>query len=171
MPALGLTLPAPAPAAVPTLTVTADAALRFGTFVVPSSGSRTVSANGTVINEAILPVASAPVGASQFTVAYDRGNQDHKPITVTFQVVLGSVSPATLPGVSGRLSGFDSNLPGAGVLVPGRIVTQTIANCITRVCARTFRIGARLDVTRSSGGASLTIGLPVIATLISVEKG
>ena len=170
--ALSLLLPAgPAATAVPALSVTPDAALRFGTFVVPSSGSRTVSASGAVINEAIFPVASAPVGPSQFTVSYDRGNQESKPITVTFQVILSSVSPVTQTGVSGRLSRFDSDLPGAAVLVPGRVVTYTIANCTTRICAKTFRIGARIDVTRSSGGASLTIALPVIATLVSVERG
>ncbi len=161
----------PAPAAVPTLTVTADAALRFGAFVVPSSGSRTVSASGAVINDAIFPVASAPVGPSQFTVAYDRGNQNPKAIRVTFQMVLSSVPAVTQTGVSGRLSAFDSDLPGAALLVPGRIVTYTIANCTTRICAKSFRVGARLDVTRRSGGANLTIALPVIATLVSVEGG
>ena len=87
--ALGLLIPsAPAPAAVAALTVTADAALRFGTFVVPASGSRTVSASGAVINDAVFPVASSPVGPSQFTIAYDRGSEDHKPITVTFRCCL-----------------------------------------------------------------------------------
>ena len=164
-----LLLASPAPAAVPALTVTADAALRFGAFVVPSSGSRTVSASGAVVNDGIFPLASTPVGPSQFTVAYDRGNQNGKPITVTFQMMLSSVPTVTQTGVSGRLSAFDSDLPGAALLVPGRVVTYTIANCTTRICAKSFRVGARLDVTRSSGGANLTIALPVIATLLSVE--
>jgi len=161
---------APTFAATPAVTLSADAPLRYGAFVVFSSGSRTVSATGAVTNVSITPIASAPVGPAQFTVAYDRGNQNGKPITVVLQVVLASAPQVSQGGVTGRLSAFDSDLPGALNLLPGQAVTYTIANCTTRVCSKTFRVGARLDVTRSTGGAALSIQLPVLATLISVDQ-
>ena len=152
------------------LTITADTPLRFGAFVVVANGSRTVSASGAVTNSGIFPVNSAPVGPGQFTVTYDRGNNNPHVLTVTFQLLLGGVAPVNQAGVTGSLSGFVSDLPGASVLVPGRAVNYTMPNCAARTCSVTFRIGARIDVTRASGGASLTIALPVTATLISAER-
>lgn len=160
----------PAAAAPEGLTVTADAQLRFGAFIVVSQGSRRVSANGTVTSDSIYPVGNAAVGPAQFTVTYDRGNNNHKPINVIFEVILAGVSPVNQSGLRGALSTFDSDLAGAGVLVPGRAYSVTIANCAARTCSKTFRIGARLDVTRSSGGGVLSIALPIIANLISSEK-
>ena len=168
--AAALVLPATAFAAPAAVTITADTVLRFGNFVVITTGSRTVSASGAVTNSGIFPVGSAPVGPAQFTVTFDRGNNSPQAMTATIQVVLGTVSPVSQAGVTGALSGFVSDLPGAAVLVPGQVVTYTIPSCAVRTCSRTFRIGARLDVTRASGGAALTIALPVTATLISAEK-
>ncbi len=160
----------PARGAPESLSVSADTPLRFGAFVVISSGSRTVSASGTVTNVAIFPIASAPVGPAQFTVTYDRGNNSQRPLNIVFDVMLGQVSPVSQSGVTGVLSAFGSDLAGAAALVPGQVYTYTMANCVTRICSRSFRIGARIDVTRASGGAALTIQLPVIANLISSDK-
>jgi hypothetical protein len=152
------------------LTITPDTVLRFGAFVVITSGSRTVSASGTVTNTSVFPVGSSPVGPAQFTVTYDRGNNNQKPLDVVFEVILAGVSPVNQAGVTGRLSGFDSDLTGAAVLVPGQAYRYTIPNCVTRTCSKSFRVGARLDVTRSSGGGDLTIPLPMVANIISVDK-
>ena len=168
--AAALALPATAHAAPAAVTITADTVLRFGNFVVISTGSRTISASGAVTNSGIFPVGSAPVGPAQFTVTFDRGNNSPQAMTATIQVVLGTVSSVSQAGVTGSLSGFVSDLPGAAVLVPGQVVTYTIPSCAARTCSRTFRIGARLDVTRASGGAALTIALPVTATLISSDR-
>lgn len=168
--AAALTMPAPALAAPESLAITADTSLRFGTFVVLSAGSRTISASGAVTNSGIFPVSSAPVGPAQFTVTYDRGNNSRFPLGITFQLLLSNVSPVTQSGVRGTLSGFVSDLPGVPVLVPGRAVTITLPSCATRTCSATFRVGARLDVTRASGGAALTIVLPMTATLIAAER-
>lgn len=165
-----LAQPSPALAAPASLTITADTALRFGAFVVVASGSRTVSASGAVTNSGIFPVNTAPVGPGQFTVTYDRGNNSPQVLSVTFQLMLGSVAPVSQAGVTGALSGFVSDLPGAPVLIPGRMVTYTMPNCPNRTCSVTFRVGARIDVTRASGGAALTIVLPMTATLISAER-
>ena len=84
--------------------------------------------------------------------------------------MLGSVSPVSQAGVTGSLAGFVSDFPGAAVLVPGQVFTYTMPSCPTRTCSKTFRIGARLDVTRTSGGAALTIALPMTATLIAADR-
>ena len=170
LPAAMLALPASAEAAPASLTVTPDTVLRFGNFVVITTGSRTISASGAVTNSGIFPVGSAPVGPAQFTVTYDRGNNNPQVLRVIFQLVLGSVSPVSQAGVTGTLSSFVSDLPGAAALVPGQVVTYTIPSCATRTCSMSFRIGARLDVSRASGGAALTIALPVTATLISADR-
>jgi hypothetical protein len=160
----------PAVAAPESLTVTADAQLRLGAFIVISQGSRRVSANGTVTNDSIYPVGNSPVGPAQFTVTYDRGNSSQRPLNIVFDVSLAGVSPVNQAGVRGTLSAFDSDLAGASALVPGRNYRVTLTNCITRTCSQTFRVGARLDVTRSSGGGVLTITLPIVANLISSDK-
>jgi Domain of unknown function (DUF4402) len=165
-----LVAPGPVAAAPAALTITQDAALRFGAFVVITSGSRTVSANGAVTNTSVFPVGAAPVGPAQFTVTYDRGNNNVKPIEVIFEVILPGVSPVSQAGVTGTLSAFTSDLAGAAVMVPGRAYQYTIANCVTRTCSKTFRVGARLDVNRASGGAVLTIPVPMVANLISAER-
>ena len=160
----------PAQATPASLTITADTALRFGAFVVVSAGSRAVSANGTVTNNGIFPINSAPTGPAQFTVTYDRGNNNPQPIDVTFQLLRSSVSPVSQAGVTGTLSAFGSDLPGAAVLVPGQAVTLSMPSCTARTCSMTFHAGARIDVTRASGGAALSIALPMIANLLSVQK-
>ncbi len=160
----------PALAAPKSLTITADAPLRLGTFVVIASGSRSVTASGAVTNISVVPIASSPVGPAQFTVTYDRGNNSQKPLSILFEVILGAVSPVSQSGVTGSLSAFTSDLAGAPVLQPRQAYTYTIANCVARTCSKSFRVGARIDVTRASGGAALTIPLPMIANLISSER-
>ncbi len=163
-------LGSPAHAVPESLTISADANLRFGAFVVIASGSRTVRANGAVTNASIFPIVTVPTGPAQFTVTYDRGNQSGKPVDITFQVLMSSISAVNVNGVTGTLSSFDSDLEGAAVFVPGQAYSFTIRNCSQRACSKTFRVGGRIDVSRSSAGATLTIALPMIATLISVQK-
>lgn len=160
----------PVSAAPESLTVTPDTPLRFGTFVVISQGSRTVNANGTVINAGVFPLPAAVTGPAQFTVTYDRGNNSPKPLNITFQVILGSVATVRQAGVTGTISAFDSDLAGANMLTPGQAYSFTIANCVARTCSKSFRVGGKLDVTQSSGGADLTIALPMIANLISSDR-
>lgn len=157
-------------AAPPALRLAADADLRFGNFVVVSSGARTVSASGAVTNNGVIPVSGGVAGPARFTVSYDRGNNGNRAIDVTIQVVLMSVPAVTQSGVVGSLSAFDSDLADAKTIVPGQVVTITIAGCRTRVCSKTFQVGARLDVKRSSGGASLNIPLPMVATTVAVTN-
>jgi len=164
-----LALGAPLAATQPEVRITSEADLRFGSFVLMSAGSRTVSANGTVTDISIAPVSGNPVGPARFTAVYDRGNNGRKALDVVIQVTLLSVPPISQNGITGTLSAFDSDLPGALNLQPGRPVTITVNGCQTRLCGATFRIGGRLDITRSTGGGSVSVPLQMVATLVSVN--
>jgi hypothetical protein len=163
---VALALLAASPARADNLIVTADQQLRYGSFAVPGTGSRTVSATGLVTDSGILPV-SGPTGPAQFTLAFDRGGSSN-PVTLVIQVLLGSVGPVSQGGVTGTLSAFTTDLPGIPLLVPGQAAILNVTGCAARICTRSFRIGARLDITRASGGAALTLPLPVSATVLAV---
>lgn len=166
--ALALIIPQAALADSASLSVTTDQQLRFGTFVVPSTGSRSVTSTGVVTNNAVLPIGSDPVGPAQFTIIYDRGSNNGKPISVVVQVFLSGGQTVRSGNVSGTLSAFDTDLPGIPNLLPGLPVIITMANCTQRQCTQIFHVGARLDVSRSGEGASLIIPLPVTASLLAV---
>ena len=172
---------AEARAASANISLTADTKLRFGTFVAFNGGSRTVSATGVVTNDRIWPVTATgsgqgsgrvsetSTGPAQFTLTYDRGNGDHEPLSLTIQLILLAPAPVAITGVSGSLSGFDTDLPGVANLQPGQSIPATISNCTTRLCTLSFHIGARLDVSRSGAGASLSMAIPLSAVLVRVE--
>jgi hypothetical protein len=163
---VALAVLAASPARADNLTLTADQQLRYGSFAVPGTGSRTVSATGLVTDSGVLPV-SGPTGPAQFTLAFDRGGSSN-PVTLVIQILLGSVGAVSQGGVTGTLSSFVSDLPGVPLLVPGQATIFNLTGCATRICTRTFHIGARIDVTHASGGAALTIPLPVSATVLAV---
>ena len=161
-------LPGDSQADVPVIAISADQPLRFGSFVVPGSGSRTVAATGVVTGEGVLPAGNAPAGPAQYTITYDRGSERGGAVSVVVQVLL-AVSPVVdRPGLSGALSGFDTDLPGVGRLVPGQIATFTMTDCAQRRCSQTFHVGARLDIASASGGAMLVLSLPLSATVQAV---
>ena len=162
-----------------TITLTPGNALRFGTFLLPSAGSREVTANGAVINNGVMPAPGDAVGPAEFTLLFDRGNNGNpmggggqanpQPGVIVVEVSLLSVPPVTIPGITGALSNFTTNLPGAPTLQVGQIVPVTITNCFSRICSTTFRIGGKLSVSRTSGGGTLTFSLPLTATLVLVD--
>lgn len=157
----------PAAAATDSIALTSVNALQFGSFVVFGQGSRTISASGGVSDFAVVPVGTAPVGPAIFTLVYDRGNNSQKAITVVMQLQLTAPPPVAVNGVSGNLSGFTTDLAGYPAIVPGDVMNVTVAGCTTRTCSVTFRIGARLDVVRSTGGGTLTVPIPVNAVLLA----
>lgn len=159
----------------PSVTITADQPLRFGTLLVPASGTRTVGPDGSVADSGLFGMDGAPVGPAQFTVTYDRGNNGNQygrggsgNVTILVQVIFAGYQTVRSGGVTGRLSDLTSDLQGAGNQLTGSVATLTIANCSQRRCSETFRIGARLDVTRASGGADLVFPLPATAAIIQV---
>lgn len=160
-------LAGPAIAAAPSVTVTVDQALRFGSFFTDTSGTRTVSATGSVTGSAIIPLTGAAPGPAQFTLTYDRGNN----ASVTYSLLISVLVPGSASQVSGGVSGtiarFDTDLPGIGSLLPGQTAQVTLVGCQRRICSRTFRVGGTLQVARTSGGANLAIPLPVVVTVLA----
>ena len=163
-----LAIAAPASAAQPELRINADTDLRFGTFAVLNSGYRIVSPNGNVQSVGIFSISSGDTSPASFTVSYDRGNNNRKPLDLTIHLVLSAAPVVTQDGVVGRLSSYQTDLPSAGTVTAGQIVEINIPNCRQRVCQVTFNVGARLDVTRNYGGARLEIPIPADVVLISV---
>lgn len=167
--ALLLGLPTPASAARPRLTVDPTRALSFGSFVVFSQGSRTVSATGDVTSVAVEPAGHDVAFPASFVVSYDRGNESRRPISLAIEVQLLNPQQVTAGGLVGSLSGFTTDLGGFAGITPGQVVTLAIDNCTTRICSRAFRIGARLDVQRNYGGGQVSIPLPVTAALVAID--
>lgn len=158
-----------ASAAQPTFSLVVNSDLRFGSFVVMSTGARVVSASGAVTNIGIYPIASGTTGPAQFTVAYDRGNNGNKSLDVTIEISMGSVPAVGGGGVTGTLSGFTTDLSGVPGISPGQVVPIAILGCTSRICSRTFRIGSRIDVSRSGTGRTIAIPIPMTATLVNVR--
>lgn len=165
-------MPQPAHAAQESITITPVSPLRFGSFVVTSAGTRTISHTGAVTNTLIFPGPGDASGPATFELAYDRGNSagvngaNAKPLTIRLELTLLPVQPVNSGGVSGSLDTFTTDLPGVPVLQPGIPMQIAIENCVTRICRRTFRVGGRIAVSRVSGGANLTFSLPLTATLL-----
>lgn len=161
--------PLPARADPARAVVTADARLDFGRMVVVGSGSRRVTAAGAVVDSGVMPAPGGTTRPAQFTVSYDRGNESRRPLDVTLEVVLSAPGAVDAGGVSGRLSAFETDLPGYAAIAPGQVLQITLPNCTQRVCSRSFRVGARIDLTRSYGGGTLNLPLPIDATLVNVD--
>jgi hypothetical protein len=168
---LGLGAAAPARAAQG-LTVTADQALRFGSFVVVGTGTRTVSAAGTVTDSNTYPVSGAATGPAQFTLVYERAIQlgipVNLPILVTVQIIIAPVAPVTQNGVTGTISRFTTDLPGNPTVTAGQAFSYTLPLCVTLICQQTFRVGGSIDASQSTAGTTITAPLSVTATIQTV---
>lgn len=159
--------PAPA-AAAPSVTVIAEQPLRFGTLIVPGSGWRTIGADGTVADSGLLAIGGGAAGPARFTITYDRGSDSTRPINIVMQVFVTGTQSIRRDQVTGRLSRFETDLPGIAGLLSSPAATFTINGCRQRRCSQTFRVGARLQVDRANGGAELVFPLPVTASVLAV---
>lgn len=165
---LAVTLIAPVPAsAASVLLLVPDQALRFGSFVVAGSGSRTVSATGAVNNSNVLPVGGGSTGPAQFTLTYDRGASATGPITVAVLLTLSPPSNFGQNGLVATVSGFDTDLSGIPLLNPGQSILFTMRPCSTQICAQAFHVGGRIDVTQPGKGGTIAVPLNVTATLVA----
>ena len=160
-------LAAPALAAAPSVTVTADQALRFGAFFTDTTGTRTVSATGSVTGSAIVPLTGTAPGPAQFTFTYDRGNNANVAYSLLISVLVPGTASQVNGGVTGTIARFDTDLPGVSALLPGQSAQVTLVGCQRQICSRTFRVGGTLQVARTSGGADLTIPLPIVVTVLA----
>lgn len=158
---------APALAAAPSVTVSADQTLRFGSFFTDTTGTRTVSATGSVTGSAIVPLAGPAPGPAQFTFTYDRGNNSNVNYSLLISVLVPGTASQVSGGVTGTIAQFDTDLPGISALVPGQIAQVTLTGCQRRTCSRTFRVGGTLQVARTSGGADLAIPVPIVVTVLA----
>lgn len=158
---------ASAQAATPSVTVTADEALRFGSFFTDTTGSRTVSATGSVAGSAIIPLTGTAPGPARFTFTYDRGNNANVSYALLISVLVPGTASQVSGGVTGTIARFDTDLPGVSVLLPGQSTQVTLIGCRRRICSRTFRVGGTLQVARTSGGADLAIPLPIVVTVLA----
>ncbi|MCB2067420.1 MAG: DUF4402 domain-containing protein [Erythrobacter sp.] len=154
----------------PEVRIVAESDLRFGTFMVFGSGSRTVSASGLVTDNSILALEGNPTGPARFTVSYDRGNESIHVLDIELELVLSPVGMVQNDGVQGTLTAFQTDLAGMGVITPGQPIRIRLRDCRERVCSQSFHIGARLEVTRQYGGADLVVPIPVDVAVISVER-
>jgi Domain of unknown function (DUF4402) len=160
-------LTTPALAAAPSTTLSADQALRFGSFFTDTTGSRTVSATGSVTGSAIIPLTGATPGPAQFTFTYDRGNNANVAYSLLVSVLVPGSASQVKGGVTGTIARFDTDLPGVSTLLPGQSVQVTLLGCQRQICSRTFRVGGTLEVARTSGGAELAIPLPIVVTVLA----
>jgi len=165
--AAALLAASPAWAASPSVTVSTDQSLRFGSFFTDTAGSRTVSANGSVSGSAIVPLSGAAPGPAQFTITYDRGNNANTAYSLLISVLMPGSASQVSGGVTGSLTTFDTDLPGISTLLPGQTVQATLIGCDRRTCVRTFRVGGTLQIARTAGGAQLAIALPIVVTVLA----
>lgn len=147
-----------------------DRDLSFGTFMVFGSGARTVSASGAVSDVLIVPLEGMATSPAHFTITYDRANNGKSVIDLELEVVMSSAPRIRQNGLEAQLSAFETDLPGALNIRPGQPIRISILNCRTRICSRSFQIGARLDVTRQFGGGNLVIPIPLDVTIVSTSR-
>ena len=157
----------PTAAMAGTVNVSADQTLRFGSFFTDTTGSRTVSASGTVSGTAIIPVTGASPGPAQFTITYDRGTNATTAYSLLISVQLPGSASQVSGGVTGSLTRFDTDLPGIPTLLPGQALLATLIGCNQRTCVRTFRVGGTLQIARTAGGAQLALPLPIVVTVLA----
>lgn len=149
------------------LTVVQADRLRFGSLIVPVQGRRTVTVNGAVIDQDIYAsVLPDPVGPAMFTLTYDRGNNGRQALDIEIFVILPSSLEVVTGGVHARLTDLTTD---TGAMT-GPTTVVTLRNCMTRICTATLRVGGTLSISRSQGGAALTVDVPVQASILLISR-
>lgn len=157
-------------AKTPEVRVKPEGELAFGTFMVFGSGARSVSASGLVSDFSIVPLEGTRARPARFTVEYDRGNESKHVLDVTLQLTFFASNTHRQGGVEARLSAFETDLPGHSSISPGELIELRFDNCRTRICSKSFHVGARLDVNRQFGGANLVIPIDINARVVTAER-
>lgn len=157
-------------AKTPEVRVQPEGELAFGTFMVFGSGARTVGSSGLVSDFSIVPLEGTRARPARFTIEYDRGNESKHVLDVTLQLTFFAPDMHRQGGVEARLSAFETDLPGHSSISPGELIELQFDNCRTRICSKTFHVGARLDVNRQFGGANLVIPIDFNARVVTAER-
>lgn len=158
---------APATAVPPKISIINPLYLRFGTFAVPVSGFREVSPSGGVTSSGIFALGNTGTGPARFTVQYDRGNNSRRRLDIVVDLVFSTPPAFAQAGLNARLSRYQTDIPGYGLIAPGQTVRVEMRNCVQRVCSMSFNLGGRLDIDRAFGGGLVEIPIPVDAIVIS----
>ncbi len=151
------------------LRVQTDGELKFGTFMVFGSGARRVSPSGAIFDQSIVALEGTKAQPGRFTVEYERKGANTRALTVTVELVISAPDRIRQDGVDARLSQFETDLPGYSRISNGQLVRVELPNCRSKTCARSFNIGARLDVTRNYGGANIAIPIDLDGRVVSVD--
>lgn len=159
----------PLQAAPDQLTVLSPTELRFGTFAVPTTGFREVTAAGGINSSGIFSIDDSGVGPARFTVRFDRGDNSRRRLDIVIELVFTAPAPFARGGLTARLGRYQTDLPGYAVVQPGQVIRLDITNCTQRVCERSFNLGGRLDIERAYGGGPVSIAVPLDAVLVSAR--
>ena len=147
------------------LSVQEESPLNFGSFVVMTSGKRTIRPDGASADVGIIPVPGSVVRPAQFKVTYDRGSPSRQPLDIEIAVALPRSLDFNQEGLVASLAALQTDLPTQG---GNTVFVLKIARCQTRLCSASFRIGGTLTVSQARGSGNITISLPVTATIISL---
>lgn len=150
------------------LTIVEVAPLRFGSMVLQSSGRRTVTPAGAVIDEAVIAPSGSSSAPAEYVVRYDRGNNGRQPLDIEFLVILPGVLRVETGTLSAVLQSLTTDVR-AGHNGSGQFILR-ISGCMTRICSATFRLGGTLAITRHSGGGTIVVPVPVTATVLSLSR-
>lgn len=144
--------------------------LYFGTFMVFGTGTRRVSANGAVVDTAIVSLEGGQPRPARFTIEYDRGNESKQSLEITLELVLSAPGNVQFGGVAARLGAFETDLPGHPRVAAGDVIAIRLTDCRTRVCRQSFSVGGQLDVTRNFGGARVNIPITIDARIVARDR-
>jgi hypothetical protein len=149
----------------PTFTASANQPLQYGKVVTSGGGSITISPDGAISENGVVPVSGLSSTPAEYTLTYNKGLTGLLTTELIIQITLVAPSGANTGGISGTLSGFTTDLPGYSQIQPGQTLTYTLYNCFTPTCTVTFHIGGTLNIATSGGGGTLTFPLVVMATV------
>lgn len=149
------------------LSITPDQELQFGDLVTTGGGYREVSPQGQVLDVGLVSLSTGTAHPARVTVRYDRGDNSRDRLNLRIQMTF--TASQSDGGGAARISRFQTDLPNGTSFAPGQIVELQIADCVTRICERTFNLGARLQVDPQFKGSQVAIPVGVDATLISTE--
>lgn len=147
------------------LSVKEESPLSFGSFVVMTSGTRTIRPDGALADVGIIPVSGSVTRPAQFKVTYDRGSPSRQPLDIEIAVALPRSLNFNQDGLVASLAALQTDLSTQG---GNSGFVLKIARCQTRLCSASFRVGGSLTVSQARGSGNITISLPVTATIASL---
>lgn len=138
--------------------------LNFGSFVVMRSGTRTVGPDGSLTDTGVLRVSGEIPRPAQFKVVYDRGGPSRLPLDIEISIVLPQSLTFNRDGLVASLAKLKTDQASQSASSNFQL---KIARCQTRLCSASFRVGGSLAVSQALGSGSVTISIPVTATITS----